>query len=115
MLPLGLIIHWSLSWGQTPQNLKFLNLNSNFPYFCSTQRGDGVAAGVASRAIAILGMHACEHSFMSSAAALQPAARAKTFPFMILDEPLVATADITWGAGGMKGARAGQCPLPQSP
>lgn len=39
--------------------------------------------------------------------------RAKTFTFMILDEPLVATMDITWGAAGMKGARAGQCPLPQ--
>lgn len=34
---------------------------------------------------------------------------------MILGEPLVAAGDIARRAGGTKGARAGQCPLPQSP
>lgn len=36
MLPLVMTIHYSLNWGQNPQKLRFLNLNSNFLHFCST-------------------------------------------------------------------------------
>ena len=89
-----------LSWGQEPQELRFLNA-------ASTERVDGAAAGMRTdpttrRPIAKC-KGACEHppSALSSAAASEPAMCAKKFTFMILDEPLVATVHIAWGAGAV--------------
>lgn len=52
MLPLGMTVCCSLSWGQKPQKLGFLHLNSKLLHFCSTQRADGVAEGVRSNPVA---------------------------------------------------------------
>lgn len=50
MLPLVMTIHYSLSWRQKPQKIRFLNLNSNFLH--SYQGADWLAAGVRSKPVA---------------------------------------------------------------